>query len=201
MRHWCAPEESHFHPGHFCCKTGAGISGLSPADIGCCICATLGPGRRPQLACRVQAALALRETGPLGVNRPVPVAYAAAPARATTLASTPRPLAQALSRLRTPPTPSTAFCLGDGWAAVFQLALTLSPLPPVGGTGSRGHPGRRALRNCSAPITMDWVGALRLSGGSARCRTSAGAKRAVPGGGGLGGLPPTAASSTTVSGH
>ena len=45
-------------------------SGLAPADIACCVCATLSaPDATPSVACQVQAALALPENRPaLDVN-------------------------------------------------------------------------------------------------------------------------------------
>ena len=65
MRHWCAPEESASTLAISAAKQALERSGLSPADIGCCICATLSaPDAAPSVACRVQAALALRERRP-----------------------------------------------------------------------------------------------------------------------------------------
>ena len=51
-------------------KAGLARSGLAPAQIGCCICATLSaPDATPSVACQVQAALGLPEDRPaLDVN-------------------------------------------------------------------------------------------------------------------------------------
>lgn len=47
-RHWCAPEESASTLAISAAKQALERSGLSPADIGCCICATLSAPMRPQ---------------------------------------------------------------------------------------------------------------------------------------------------------
>ena len=59
-RHWCTDEESAATLAVRAAKQALERSGLAPADIACCICATLSaPDATPSVACQVQAALAL----------------------------------------------------------------------------------------------------------------------------------------------
>ena len=69
-RHWCTDEESAATLAVRAAKQALERSGLSPADIACCICATLSaPDATPSVACQVQAALGLPEDRPaLDVN-------------------------------------------------------------------------------------------------------------------------------------
>ena len=164
------PGGVRFHPGHFCCKTGR--SGLSPADIGCCICATLSaPDAAPSVACRVQAALALRENIPtLDVNAACSgFVYAAAAARGLLITLGGQYAlvvgCEALSRLLDPADRSTCVLFGDGaGAAVFQLAP--DALPFAASLGARGCEAIQAGGPCrtgSAPITMDGRAVFRFA--------------------------------------
>mgnify|MGYP000330948618 CR=1 FL=1 len=69
-RHWCTEDESAATLAISAAKQALARSGLAPAQIGCCICATLSaPDATPSVACQVQAALALPENRPaLDVN-------------------------------------------------------------------------------------------------------------------------------------
>lgn len=70
QRHFCGEGESAATLAAAAARQALERSGLSPADIGCCLCATLSADyATPSLACMVQAALALREDIPvLDVN-------------------------------------------------------------------------------------------------------------------------------------
>ena len=69
-RHWCGENESAATLAIAAAKQALSRSGLAPADIGCCICATLSaPDATPSVACQIQAALSLPENCPaLDVN-------------------------------------------------------------------------------------------------------------------------------------
>ena len=69
-RHWCTEDESAATLAISAAKQALARSGLAPAQIGCCICATLSaPDATPSVACQVQAALGLPEDRPaLDVN-------------------------------------------------------------------------------------------------------------------------------------
>ena len=61
-RHWCAEGETAATLAIAAARQALARSGLSPADIGCCVCATLSaPDATPSVACQVQAALGLPE--------------------------------------------------------------------------------------------------------------------------------------------
>ena len=61
-RHWCTEDESAATLAISAAKQALARSGLAPAQIGCCICATLSaPDATPSVACQVQAALGLPE--------------------------------------------------------------------------------------------------------------------------------------------
>ena len=69
-RHYCAEGENAATLAIAAAKQALQRSGLAPADIACCVCATLSaPDATPSVACQVQAALALPENRPaLDVN-------------------------------------------------------------------------------------------------------------------------------------
>ncbi len=69
-RHWCTADESAATLAIAAAKQALQRSGLAPADIACCVCATLSaPDATPSVACQVQAALGLPENRPaLDVN-------------------------------------------------------------------------------------------------------------------------------------
>ncbi len=69
-RHYCTEGENAATLAVAAAKQALQRSGLAPADIACCVCATLSaPDATPSVACQVQAALALPENRPaLDVN-------------------------------------------------------------------------------------------------------------------------------------
>ena len=59
-RHYCTEGENAATLAIAAAKQALQRSGLAPADIACCVCATLSaPDATPSVACQVQAALAL----------------------------------------------------------------------------------------------------------------------------------------------
>ena len=169
-RHWCTDEESAATLAVRAAKQALERSGLAPADIACCICATLSaPDATPSVACQVQAALGLPEDRPaLDVNAACSgFLYGMGVARGL-LATLGGQYAlvigcEALSRLMDPADRSTCVLFGDGaGAAVFQLADTPFALT-LGARGSdvlhAGGPSRAG----SAPITMDGKAVFRFA--------------------------------------
>ena len=69
-RHWCTEDESAATLAIAAARQALQRSGLAPADIACCVCATLSaPDATPSVACQVQAALGLPEDRPaLDIN-------------------------------------------------------------------------------------------------------------------------------------
>ena len=132
-RHWCTEDESAATLAISAAKQALARSGLAPAQIGCCICATLSaPDATPSVACQVQAALGLPEDRPaLDVNAACSgFLYGIAVARGllTTLGGQYALVigCEALSRLMDPADRSTCVLFGDGaGAAIFQLSDTL----------------------------------------------------------------------------
>lgn len=171
-RHWCAPEESAVTLAVAAAQQALERSGLSPADIGCCICATLSaPEAAPSVACRVQAALSLREDIPtLDVNAACSgFVYGAAAARGLllTLGGDYALVVgcEALSRLLDPADRSTCVLFGDGaGAAVFRRTAEGAPFAAL--LGARGSDAIRAGGPCrigSAPIAMDGRAVFRFA--------------------------------------
>ena len=169
-RHWCTDEESAATLAVRAAKQALERSGLAPADIACCICATLSaPDATPSVACQVQAALGLPEDRPaLDVNAACSgFLYGMGVARGL-LATLGGQYAlvigcEALSRLMDPADRSTCVLFGDGaGAAVFRLADTPFALT-LGARGSdvlhAGGPSRAG----SAPITMDGKAVFRFA--------------------------------------
>ena len=131
-RHWCTADESAATLAIAAAKQALQRSGLAPADIACCVCATLSaPDATPSVACQVQAALGLPENRPaLDVNAACSgFLYGTAVARGL-LATLGGQYAlvigcEALSRLMDPTDRSTCVLFGDGaGAAIFRLADT-----------------------------------------------------------------------------
>ena len=163
-RHWCTDGENAATLAVDAAKQALQRSGLAPADIGCCVCATLSaPDATPSVACQVQAALGLPENRPaLDVNAACSgFLYGTAVARGL-LATLGGRYAlvvgcEALSRLMDPADRSTCVLFGDGaGAAVFEL--TADPVPFALTLGARGSDAIHAggpSRAGSAPITMD----------------------------------------------
>ena len=127
-RHWCTDEESAATLAVRAAKQALERSGLAPADIACCICATLSaPDATPSVACQVQAALGLPEDRPaLDVNAACSgFLYGMGVARGL-LATLGGQYAlvigcEALSRLMDPADRSTCVLFGDGaGAAIFR---------------------------------------------------------------------------------
>ena len=134
-RHWCTEDESAATLAISAAKQALARSGLAPAQIGCCICATLSaPDATPSVACQVQAALGLPEDRPaLDVNAACSgFLYGIAVARGllTTLGGQYALVigCEALSRLMDPADRSTCVLFGDGaGAAIFQLSAGAGP--------------------------------------------------------------------------
>ncbi len=169
-RHWCTEEENAATLAIAAAKQALERSGLTPADIACCVCATLSaPDATPSVACQVQAALGLPENRPaLDVNAACSgFLYGMAVARGllTTLGGQYALVigCEALSRLMDPAERTTCVLFGDGaGAAIFRLADTPFALT-LGARGSEvlhaGGPNRAG----SAPITMDGRAVFRFA--------------------------------------
>ena len=171
-RHWCTDGENAATLAIAAARQALQRSGLAPADIGCCVCATLSaPDATPSVACQVQAALGLPENRPaLDVNAACSgFLYGTAVARGL-LATLGGKYAlvvgcEALSRLMDPADRSTCVLFGDGaGAAVFEL--TADPVPFALTLGARGSDAIHAGgpdREGSAPITMDGKAVFRFA--------------------------------------
>ena len=171
-RHWCTDGENAATLAIAAARQALQRSGLAPADIGCCVCATLSaPDATPSVACQVQAALGLPENRPaLDVNAACSgFLYGTAVARGL-LATLGGKYAlvvgcEALSRLMDPADRSTCVLFGDGaGAAVFEL--TADPVPFALTLGARGSDAIHAggpSRAGSAPITMDGKAVFRFA--------------------------------------
>ena len=171
-RHWCTEGESAATLAIAAAKQALQRSGLAPADIACCVCATLSaPDATPSVACQVQAALALPENRPaLDVNAACSgFLYGTAVARGL-LATLGGRYAlvigtEALSRLMDPADRSTCVLFGDGaGAAIFELAADPTPFAVM--LGARGDAAIHAggpSRAGSAPITMDGRAVFRFA--------------------------------------
>ena len=169
-RHWCTEDESAATLAIAAARQALERSSLSPADIGCCVCATLSaPDATPSVACQVQAALDLPEDRPaLDINAACSgFLYGMGVARGllTTLGGQYALVigCEALSRLMDPADRSTCVLFGDGaGAAIFRLADTPFALT-LGAKGSNvlhaGGPNRAG----SAPITMDGRAVFRFA--------------------------------------
>ena len=169
-RHWCTEDESAATLAISAAKQALARSGLAPAQIGCCICATLSaPDATPSVACQVQAALGLPEDRPaLDVNAACSgFLYGIAVARGllTTLGGQYALVigCEALSRLMDPADRSTCVLFGDGaGAAIFRLADTPFALT-LGARGSDVLHAGGPSREGSAPITMDGKAVFRFA--------------------------------------
>ena len=171
-RHWCTEGESAATLAIAAAKQALARSGLAPADIACCICATLSaPDSTPSVACQVQAALGLPETCPaLDINAACSgFLYGTAVARGL-LATLGGQYAlvigcEALSRLMDPADRSTCVLFGDGaGAAIFELAADPTPFAVM--LGARGDAAIHAggpSRAGSAPISMDGRAVFRFA--------------------------------------
>ena len=171
-RHWCTEGESAATLAIAAAKQALARSGLAPADIACCICATLSaPDATPSVACQVQAALGLPENRPaLDVNAACSgFLYGTAVARGL-LATLGGRYAlvigtEALSSLMDPADRSTCVLFGDGaGAAIFELAADPTPFAVM--LGARGDAAIHAggpSRAGSAPITMDGRAVFRFA--------------------------------------
>ena len=211
-RHYCTEGENAATLAIAAAKQALQRSGLAPADIACCVCATLSaPDATPSVACQVQAALALPENRPaLDVNAACSgFLYGTAVARGL-LATLGGQYAlvigtEALSRLMDPADRSTCVLFGDGaGAAVFELTDTSVPFAIT--LGARGdaaihaggpsraqaqHPSAWTAGQCSA---LQW---MPCPNACTPCWTRPALRWTIW----TGGLPsgPTAASSTTAS--
>ena len=74
-RHWCTEDESAATLAIAAARQALDRSGLAPADIACCVCATLSaPDATPSVAVRYRRRWACPKTGPRWTStRPVPV--------------------------------------------------------------------------------------------------------------------------------
>ena len=169
-RHWCTEDESAATLAIAAARQALERSGLSPADIGCCICATLSaPDATPSVACQVQAALCLPENRPaLDINAACSgFLYGMAVARGL-LATMGGQYAlvigcEALSRLMDPADRATCVLFGDGaGAAIFRAADAPFALT-LGARGSDVLHAGGPNRNGSAPITMDGKAVFRFA--------------------------------------
>ena len=170
-RHWCTEDESAATLAISAAKQALARSGLAPAQIGCCICATLSaPDATPSVACQVQAALGLPEDRPaLDVNAACSgFLYGIAVARGllTTLGGQYALVigCEALSRLMDPTDRATCVLFGDGaGAAVFALAEDAPFAVTLGARGDDAiRVGGTAARD-AAPITMDGRAVFRFA--------------------------------------
>ena len=169
-RHWCTEDESAATLAIAAARQALDRSGLAPADIACCVCATLSaPDATPSVACQVQAALGLPENRPaLDINAACSgFLYGMAVARGmlTTLGGQYALVigCEALSRLMDPTDRSTCVLFGDGaGAAIFRLADTPFALT-LGARGSDVLHAGGPSREGSAPITMDGKAVFRFA--------------------------------------
>ena len=169
-RHWCAEGETAATLAIAAARQALARSGLSPADIGCCVCATLSaPDATPSVACQVQAALGLPENIPaLDVNAACSgFVYGTAAARGLleTLGGRYALVigCEALSRLMDLADRSTCVLFGDGaGAAVFGLSDTPFAIT-LGARGSDAIHAGGPSRTGSAPITMDGKAVFRFA--------------------------------------
>ena len=169
-RHWCTEDESAATLAIAAARQALDRSGLAPADIACCVCATLSaPDATPSVACQVQAALGLPENRPaLDINAACSgFLYGMAVARGmlTTLGGQYALVigCEALSRLMDPTDRSTCVLFGDGaGAAIFRLADTSFALT-LGARGSNVLHAGGPSREGSAPITMDGKAVFRFA--------------------------------------
>ena len=146
-RHYCTEGENAATLAIAAAKQALQRSGLAPADIACCVCATLSaPDATPSVACQVQAALALPENRPaLDVNAACSgFLYGTAVARGL-LATLGGRYAlvigtEALSRLMDPADRSTCVLFGDGaGAVVLEAEENAVYTQAVHSIGSRGE--------------------------------------------------------------
>ena len=133
-RHYCTEGENAATLAIAAAKQALQRSGLAPADIACCVCATLSaPDATPSVACQVQAALDLPEDRPaLDVNAACSgFLYGIAVARGllTTLGGQYALVigCEALSRLMDPADRSTCVLFGDGAGAAIFFNLKKNP--------------------------------------------------------------------------
>ena len=147
-RHYCTEGENAATLAIAAAKQALQRSGLAPADIACCVCATLSaPDATPSVACQVQAAVARGLLATLGGRYALVIGT------------------EALSRLMDPTDRSTCVLFGDGaGAAVFELTDTSVPFAIT--LGARGDAAIHAggpSRAGSAPISMDGRAVFRFA--------------------------------------
>ena len=143
QRYFCGPDESATTLAVAAARQALERSGLAPAEIGCCVCATLSADyASPSMACLVQAELGLPEDIPvLDVNAACSgFLYGAAVARGLLAATGGRYAlvigCEQLSRLLDMDDRSTCVLFGDGaGAAVFEMSESA---PFAARRGARG---------------------------------------------------------------
>ena len=198
-RHWCAEDESAATLAIAAARQALERSGLSAADIDCCICATLSaPNATPSVACQIQRALGLPEDRPaLDVNAACSgFVYGTAVARGLLATMGGRYAlvvgSEALSRLMDPTDRSTCVLFGDGaGAAIYEWTDTPFAIT-LGARGDEAIHARRAQPGRLCTHRHGRQGGLPLCGGGpaarawTRCLTET---HQHAGRGGLGGLP------------
>ncbi len=166
-RHWCTEDESAATLAIAAAKQALQRSGLAPADIACCVCATLSaPDATPSVACQVQAALGLPENRPaLDVNAACSgFLYGTAVARGL-LATLGGRYAlvigtEALSRLMDPADRSTCVLFGDGAGAVvleaeeYAVEAEDAPCPQAARLKASTRPRKSAVTRLSFMVLL-----------------------------------------------
>jgi 3-oxoacyl-[acyl-carrier-protein] synthase-3 len=172
-RHWCTEDESAATLAIAAARQALDRSGLAPADIACCVCATLSaPDATPSVACQVQAALGLPEDRPaLDINAACSgFLYGMAVARGL-LATLGGQYAlvigcEALSRLMDPADRTTCVLFGDGAGAAV---LTASEEPGILGVELNADGRHQPMLNVPAQVANgEIVGTpyLHMDGGA-----------------------------------
>ena len=169
-RHWCAEDESAATLAIAAARQALERSGLSAADIGCCICATLSaPDATPSVACQIQRALGLPEDRPaLDVNAACSgFVYGTAVAHGLLATMGGRYAlvvgSEALSRLMDPTDRSTCVLFGDGaGAAIYEWTDTPFAIT-LGARGDEAIHAGGPSRAGSAPISMDGKAVFRFA--------------------------------------
>ena len=171
QRYFCTPEQNAATLAIEAAQQALERSGLSPAQIDCCVCATLsGPTASPSIACQVQRALGLPENRPaFDVNAACSgfiYGTAAAHGLLTTLGGRYALVigCEALSRLMDPTDRSTCVLFGDGaGAAVFELSSDTVFAVSLGARGDDAIRVGGPNPSGSEPIQMDGKAVFRFA--------------------------------------
>lgn len=171
QRYYCAENEDAATLAIAAARQALARSGLTAADIACCVVATLSsPTATPSVACRVQAALGLPENRPaLDINAACSgFIYAAATAHGllTTLGGRYALVigCEALSRMMDPTDRTTCVLFGDGaGAAIFKLAENIPFAVTLGARGSEAIRAGGPAACDTAPIMMEGKAVFRFA--------------------------------------